>query len=76
MYYFEKGRYGFPLFYKENGLPVFARPKRLSRRRFVLWMPTNWLFLALHLFLLPLTLWTLFKPSQQTTGKVRHANDT
>ena len=42
MYYFERGRCGIPVFWKENGLPLFMGGRRISKRGIVWWMPTNW----------------------------------
>lgn len=56
MYYWERAIYGVPLFWRENGIPITINGQRLSRRKLVLWMPTNWAALAVLFLLAPLTL--------------------
>lgn len=56
MYYFEAGRYRIPLFWKENGLPIFMGHKRLSKRKIVWWMPLNWVAIAALVSLIPVSL--------------------
>jgi hypothetical protein len=56
MYYFERARWGAFFFWQENGIPMFAGGRRISSRRFVWWMPTNWLCIIYLLAMAPLTL--------------------
>ena len=56
MFYFEAGRYGVPLFWRESGLPVFLGSRRLSKRILVWWMPTNWIAIAFLTLMAPVSL--------------------
>lgn len=61
MYYFELANYKIPVFWKENGLPLFIGNKRISSRRLVWWMPTNWIAVPVLFVLgLPLLLRMLY----------------
>ncbi len=66
MYYFEKARFGVPLFYKENGIPIFFDDERISSRHIVLWMPINWIAMAIILAIIPVA-WLLshITPTQE-----------
>lgn len=55
--YWERGVWGLPFFWKENGVPIFAGGKRLSRRRLVWWMPVNWLTVLICIVLGPVNMY-------------------
>lgn len=52
MYYFNE----IFLFVKSNGMPIYAGNKPIHKEKIVLWMPTNWLIMAVILLFLPYTL--------------------
>jgi hypothetical protein len=65
MYYWECGAWGLPLFWKENGMPVFVGSKRLSRRRLVWWMPVNWLVVLVCVLLAPFNVYRHWRASRR-----------
>ncbi|WP_283177597.1 hypothetical protein [Gemmobacter sp. 24YEA27] len=69
MYYFERGRFNIPLFWRENGIPFFFGNTRVSRRKIVWWMPTNWVAFPLILLIwLPVLAWRLARAAAQEKG--------
>ena len=57
MYYFERGPFSIPVFWRERGVPFFMNGHRISKRWLVWWMPTNWIAVPLLVLLSPITLY-------------------